>query len=107
MKYLSLVRAGALATTDSKHELHDAFSDSITFVDSEGEAADDEGQVMRTWLGSLNTDKHDMEYAQLRQQLADAAKYGHWDELFTVLESGRKTYEESWVNAPRISKYLT
>jgi len=72
-------------------------------VNYENEA---DGQVMRTWVGNLDTDKHDKDYVQQRAKLANAAKYGHWDEVFELLTSARKVYGESWVNAPRISKCL-
>ena len=106
MKYLSIVRANTLAVTSRQSELHDAFTEPVTFVDQEGEKMGDHIQVMRTWLGSLDTDKHDQVYVQQRAQLANAAKYGDWDEVLDVLESGRKNYRESWVNAPRISEQL-
>lgn len=87
-------------------ELHDdPFSSSTTVLNYDGEPQDQ--VVMRTWLGNLDGDKHDKEYVQQRANLANTAKYGRWDEVFDILVSARKTYGESWVNAPRISEYLT
>lgn len=112
LKHLSIVRANnTLATSGTDSELHNAFSKTITLPvvnhDSEGGTNKDHGQVMRTWLGNLDADKHDQEYAQRRGQLSHAAKYADWDKVFHLLEVGRKTYGESWVNAPRMSEYLS
>ncbi|KAM7193063.1 hypothetical protein V8F20_008579 [Naviculisporaceae sp. PSN 640] len=109
MKHLGLVRSNTLAITPSNEsELHDAFSDTATLADSFEESHEGEKkqniQIMRTWLGNLDTSKHGQEYVQQRARLSDAAKYGRWDEVFDLLDTGRHVYGESWVNAPRIKR---
>ncbi|KAK4206173.1 hypothetical protein QBC37DRAFT_393608 [Rhypophila decipiens] len=109
MKHLGIVRSNTLAVTSpAESELHDAFSDTATlagsFVENPDGGEKDVVQIMRTWLGNLDTSKHDQEYVQLRARLSEAAKYGNWHDFFDLLEIGRRVYGESWVNAPRTKR---
>lgn len=59
--------------------------------------------VIRTWLGQVVTDFQEPEYVRLRSDLSQAAKYGHWSEVFRIIDSGLRIYGENWVNAIRMS----
>lgn len=107
MKHLAIARSATLkSTADSESEIHDAFSDAATLVSlgEDEQAKKQQTQIIRTWLGNLDTDKHDHQYVQWRHELSDAAKYGQWDDMFELMEKGLRVYGESWVNATRISE---
>lgn len=109
VKHLGIARSTSLKSTgDSESEVHDAFSDAATLVslgdDDSEQAKKQQTQILRTWLGNLDTDKHDYQYVQWRHELSDAAKYGQWDDMFELMAKGLRVYGESWVNAPRISE---
>jgi hypothetical protein len=71
--------------------------DSLTLVDSDAVV------TQRTWLGHVNTEAHSPMYLAARTRLSDAAYWGEWDNVFEMLEHGRKQYQENWVNAFRMS----
>jgi hypothetical protein len=113
LKHLGVTRSNTLPISTSEPEIHDAFSDTATLgpveLEEDAGAGKDHGEILnslrvRTWLGNLDADKHDQEYVRLRDKLSDAAKWGYWDDVFDILESGHRIYEESWINAPRISE---
>lgn len=58
---------------------------------------------LHTWLGHVATEHYTSKYVKLRHELSDAAYWGNWPVLFDRIEDGRHIYNESWVNAPRMS----
>jgi|SRR3954471_23997619 hypothetical protein len=88
----------------SRAELRDAFSD-ITLVDEDEKG---ESGVTRTWLGHLYTDDDQLPetYCQLRRELSDAAFFGSWPRVWEILQEARERFDESWVNAIRMSMAL-
>jgi hypothetical protein len=87
----------------ARAEPHDAFSE-ITLVDDDDDGKG-KGEIVRTWLGHLYTDDdHTPEqYCRLRHELSEAAYFGRWPTLWEILEEARDRFDESWVNATRMS----
>ncbi|KAK3361499.1 hypothetical protein B0T24DRAFT_684538 [Lasiosphaeria ovina] len=87
--------------SETHPELLDAFSD-ITLVNSEGGERAISNPMMRTWAGQIRIDSHEQQYQEYREGLADAAKYGSWDDMFRLIDIGCSVYGESWVNSSRL-----
>ena len=62
---------------------------------------------LRTWLGYILVDNLPEGYVKLRGELSDAAFWGEWNELFVKLKEGMAKYNQSWVNAIRMSEQHT
>lgn len=58
---------------------------------------------LHTWLGHIATEHYSAKYVQLRHELSDAAYFGNWQALFKCIREGEELFQESWVNAPRMS----
>ena len=84
-------------------ELQDAFS-TITLVGDEDDDKAISNPITQTWLGHFSFEGHEEEYQRCRNDLADAAKYGRWDDVFRLIDLGRSVYGESWANALRMSE---
>lgn len=85
----------------------DAFSE-ITLVKEEtGEVGSD--NLIRTWIGHVHTDVGQLAdpYCSMRNDLADAAYFGAWDDVFDILERAKQRFDEHWANATRISTLLS
>jgi hypothetical protein len=65
--------------------------------------SDRRNQLHRTWLGEVCTEIQTERYNHLRERLSDAAKFGDWESLWEIIMVGRREFDESWVNAVRIS----
>jgi hypothetical protein len=59
-----------------------------------------------TWLGYTRPDQMNREYCQIRHQLADAAYFGRWSDVFKTLQYALENFEENWINAWRPSMYF-
>ena len=62
-----------------------------------------EPKRQHTWLGHVYKEGHSEDYIQAREDLSEAAFNGQWDRVFKILDKGVQLYEESWINAPRLS----
>ena len=60
---------------------------------------------LQIWFGDTYREGFDAEYLSLRDRLSDAAYLGNFKTVFQVLEIAEERYNESWANAPRLSKY--
>lgn len=62
---------------------------------------------LHVWLGNTLRGQFDSEYLKHRDALSDAAYFGRWDELSSILDIGERKYSEPWANCPRLSRSLT
>jgi len=88
----------------ARAELRDAFSEITLVNDEENEKGNED--MIRTWLGHLHTDDDQLPegYCQLRHEFSEAAFFGSWLKVWEILEEARDRFDESWVNAIRMSK---
>ncbi|KAF3491819.1 uncharacterized protein GIQ15_01336 [Arthroderma uncinatum] len=56
----------------------------------------------QVWHGQCSRHKFDNDYRTERDRLSNAAYAGEWDELFEILKTAKRKYNESWVNCPRL-----
>lgn len=91
----------------------DAF-DGLTLVDETLQAtqsAADPFESLPTWLGHVvivNRERGPImseHYISHRHKLSEAAFWGQWSALWTELQVGQEKYDESWINATRLSKF--
>lgn len=89
----------------NRPRIEEAFPSSPNLVDAESISG--EAGAIRTWIGYMDTrNSHITEdYRRLRNQLADAAKFGCWDNVWEILKCARDQFGESWVNAVRMSTF--
>ena len=69
-----------------------------------GDRSSQDAPRIPIWFGDLSRSGFDASYLSLRDQLSDAAYWGAFDRMFSVLAEAERTYRESWANAPRLSK---
>jgi hypothetical protein len=60
---------------------------------------------LQIWFGDTYREGFDAAYLSLRDRLSDAAHLGNFRAVFQVLEIAEERYNESWANAPRLSRY--
>ena len=108
--------AASIKTENQVHELKDkAMSeaeavdpfDGLTLVDNSFQApAQEQNQFepLRTWLGHVVQEGHSEHYLSSREELSNAAYWGNWKAIWSILEMGQKEYAESWINATRLSE---
>ncbi|MCJ1366037.1 hypothetical protein MMC16_005162 [Acarospora aff. strigata] len=106
--------AASIKTENQVHELKDkAMSeaeavdpfDGLTLVDNSFQApAQEQNQFepLRTWLGHVVQEGHSEHYLSSREELSNAAYWGNWKAIWSILEMGQKEYAESWINATRL-----
>lgn len=58
------------------------------------------------WLGYVLTKGFSTTYINLRHAVSDAAYMGNWEGLDQALQAGSRRFNEPWINAPRLSKWL-
>jgi hypothetical protein len=90
----------------SKAEAAEAF-DKLTLVDESLQAPapnSNQYEPLRTWLGHLVQEDHSEHYISSREMLSDAAYWGNWEVFWPALKIGKEQYDESWINAIRLSK---
>lgn len=87
----------------NRARIEGAFPSSPTLVDVESITG--EATAIRTWVGYVDSDNSYItdDYRRLRNQLADAAKFGRWNDLLEILKCAKDQFGESWVNAVRMS----
>lgn len=61
-------------------------------------------RLVPTWLGYLVQDGHPTDYIRARSHLSDAAYWGEWDDFWSIHRSAVELYQETWINAIRMSK---
>jgi hypothetical protein len=59
---------------------------------------------LQIWFGDLSRSGFDGRYLSLRDQLSDAAFRGGFNTVLHVLADVERAYQQSWANAPRLSK---
>jgi hypothetical protein len=70
--------------------------------DSEDASQQDAGKL-QIWFGDLARSSFDESYLSLRDQLSDAAYWGDFDRMFSILAEAQRVYRQSWANSPRLS----
>lgn len=81
----------------------DRLTITVDSVQTKSEETDDFTSA-RTWLGYNTIEDLPEDYVILRKELSDAAYWGEWNKLLNILKEGRERYNESWVNAVRMSE---
>lgn len=83
-------------------------SDSETLKEESdpGEELSQGPRMIPVWFGDLSRAGFDASYLSLRDQLSDAAYWGRFDQMFSVLAEAEQRYRQSWANAPRLSTSL-
>ena len=68
-------------------------------LEKESDAGDESSQdapMVPVWFGDLSRAGFDTSYLSLRDQLSDAAYWGRFDRMFSVLAEAERTYRQSW-----------
>jgi hypothetical protein len=69
--------------------------------DWEDSSSQDAGKL-QIWFGDLSRPGFDHSYLSMRDRLSDAAYWGDFDRMFSVLAEVERRYRQSWANAPRL-----
>lgn len=73
------------------------------FQELETTSSTEEGVVM--WAAQVTREDLSPGYLANRDQLADSAFLGAWEEVFSLLDIGRREFGETWINASRMSAH--
>jgi hypothetical protein len=67
------------------------------------DSSSEDARKLQIWFGDLSRPGFDHSYLSMRDRLSDAAYWGDFDRVFSVLAEVERRYRQSWANAPRLS----
>lgn len=62
--------------------------------------------ITQMWPAQIARDEYHSDYLARRDELANSAYMGRWNEVFRLVEDGRVRHFEAWMNAARLSRFL-